>query len=58
MSPQDPSPGGNARRFYGKYRGLVVENLDPLQIGRVLLQCSDVLGEIPEIGRASCRERV
>ena len=54
MSPQDPTPGGNSRRFYGKYRGLVVENIDPLQIGRVLLQCPDVLGEIPSSWAMPC----
>jgi uncharacterized protein involved in type VI secretion and phage assembly len=32
-------------RFYGKYRGLVVLNEDPLQIGRVTVQVPDVLGE-------------
>ncbi|MDW5265456.1 MULTISPECIES: phage baseplate assembly protein V [Acidobacteriaceae] len=47
MSPQDSSVGGSANRYYGKYRGLVVDNVDPLQIGRVMLQCADVLGDIP-----------
>lgn len=47
MSPVDSTPGGSAKRYYGKYRGLVIENIDPLQIGRVMLQCADVLGEIP-----------
>ena len=47
MSPQDPTLGGNSKRYYGKYRGLVTENIDPLQIGRVMLQCADVLGDIP-----------
>jgi uncharacterized protein involved in type VI secretion and phage assembly len=30
--------------YYGKYRGLVVGNIDPLQIGRLQLQVPDVLG--------------
>ena len=47
MSPQNSTAGGNAQRFYGKYRGLVVDNIDPLLMGRVLLQCPDVLGAIP-----------
>ena len=34
-----------ARRYYGKYRGVVVDNIDPLQIGRILAQVPDVLGE-------------
>jgi len=43
------SPAGHSvpKRFYGKYRGLVVENIDPMQIGRILAQVPDVLGEIP-----------
>ena len=54
MSPQDSTAGGNATRYYGKYRGLVIENIDPLQIGRVMLQCPDVLGEIPSSWALPC----
>ncbi|MEM8674581.1 MAG: phage baseplate assembly protein V [Cyanobacteria bacterium P01_G01_bin.67] len=32
------------RRFYGKYRGVVVTNVDPEQRGRLLVQVPDVLG--------------
>jgi hypothetical protein len=45
MSPVESSGGAAAKRYYGKYRGLVIDNIDPLQIGRVLAQVSDVLGE-------------
>jgi uncharacterized protein involved in type VI secretion and phage assembly len=31
-------------RHYGKYRGTVVNNIDPLQKGRLLVQVPDVLG--------------
>jgi hypothetical protein len=31
--------------FYGKYRGSVVNNVDPLQIGRLQISCAPVLGE-------------
>lgn len=31
--------------FYGKYRGVVANNLDPLMIGRVQATVPDVLGE-------------
>jgi hypothetical protein len=54
MSGQDSTPGSNPKRFYGKYRGLVVENIDPQQIGRVLLQVPDVLGEIPSSWAMPC----
>jgi hypothetical protein len=46
-------PAGS-KRFYGKYRGLVIENIDPLQIGRVLAQVPDVLGEIPSSWAMPC----
>ena len=29
MSAGDSSHGSNPRRFYGKYRGLVIFNIDP-----------------------------
>jgi hypothetical protein len=54
MSPQDPTLGGSAKRYYGKYRGLVIQNIDPLQIGRVMLQCADVLGETPSSWAMPC----
>jgi hypothetical protein len=53
MSVDGSSPGG-VKRFYGKYRGLVIENIDPEQIGRVLLQVPDVLGEIPSSWAMPC----
>jgi hypothetical protein len=34
-------------RFFGKYRGLVVNNIDPLQVGRLQAMVPEVLGEIP-----------
>ena len=37
----------HADRFYGKYRGLVVNNVDPLSLGRVQAMVPEVLGEIP-----------
>lgn len=32
-------------RYYGKYRGKVESNIDPLQSGRVQISCAAVLGE-------------
>jgi uncharacterized protein involved in type VI secretion and phage assembly len=32
------------QKYYGKYRGTVLNNLDPLQIGRLLVQVPDVTG--------------
>jgi hypothetical protein len=47
MTSKDSSSANNPQRHYGKYRGLVLDNIDPEQIGRILVQVPDVLGEIP-----------
>lgn len=44
MSDQATASNGAAQRYYGKYRGIVVGNQDPQQIGRVQVQVADVLG--------------
>jgi hypothetical protein len=54
MSAPDSEFGGFAKRFYGKYRGLVINNIDPEQIGRVMVQVPDVLGEIPSSWAMPC----
>ena len=41
-------------KYFGKYRGMVVSNVDPLQIGRVLVQVPDVLGPIPSSWAMPC----
>ena len=33
---------GACGRFYGKYRGMVLSNVDPMQRGRLLVQVPDV----------------
>ncbi|MDO8144901.1 MULTISPECIES: phage baseplate assembly protein V [unclassified Isoptericola] len=38
-------PSGEPRRFYGKYRGTVENDLDPMQLGRVQVSVPAVLGE-------------
>ena len=46
--PIDPLPiKPPAPRYFGKYRGTVVENIDPQQIGRIIAQVPDVLGATP-----------
>jgi hypothetical protein len=54
MSSRTPPAGGNPLKHYGKYRGLVIENIDPQQIGRVLVQVPDVLGETPSSWAMPC----
>lgn len=41
-------------RFYGKYRGTVVNNTDPLQQGRIQALVPEVLGEIPSGWAVPC----
>jgi uncharacterized protein involved in type VI secretion and phage assembly len=38
------SETNGGQKFYGKYRGTVINNIDPMQLGRLLLQVPDVLG--------------
>lgn len=54
MSSEDTSTSAAVKRYYGKYRGLVIENIDPEQIGRVLVQVPDVLGELPSSWAMPC----
>jgi uncharacterized protein involved in type VI secretion and phage assembly len=37
----------DSQRYYGKYRGTVLNNIDPMQIGRLQVQVADVAGLIP-----------
>ncbi|MBP0464336.1 hypothetical protein J5Y09_10460 [Roseomonas sp. PWR1] len=34
-----------ANRYYGLYRGMCVDNLDPIAMGRVMVQVPSVLGD-------------
>ena len=54
MSPQNTATSPDLIRYYGKYRGTVIENIDPEQIGRVLVQVPDVLGETPSSWALPC----
>jgi uncharacterized protein involved in type VI secretion and phage assembly len=40
-------PTSPVKRFYGKYRGTVVQNLDPELRGRIMCEVPDVLGLVP-----------
>lgn len=42
------------RKFFGKYRGLVIQNVDPLLIGRVLVIVPDVSNIIPTSWAMPC----
>lgn len=45
--PNSPTETGQSDRFYGKYRGTVVNNVDPTSRGRLQAMVPEVLGEIP-----------
>ncbi len=46
--------GGPNRQCYGKYRGTVLNNVDPEQRGRLMLNVPDVLGPIPSSWAEPC----
>jgi uncharacterized protein involved in type VI secretion and phage assembly len=41
-------------KYYGKYRGMVLNNIDPLQTGRLQVQVPDVAGLIPATWAMPC----
>ena len=41
-------------KYYGKYRGSVVNNIDPMQIGRLQAMVPDVLGSVPSSWAMPC----
>ena len=40
--------------YYGKYRGIVIDNIDPMQIGRLMVQIPDVSNVIPSTWAMPC----
>jgi uncharacterized protein involved in type VI secretion and phage assembly len=43
-----------AGKFHGKYRGVVLNNIDPLQSGRLMVQVPDVTGLAPSSWAMPC----
>jgi uncharacterized protein involved in type VI secretion and phage assembly len=43
-----------AKKFYGKYRGTVMNNVDPMQMGRILVMVPDVSAMIPTSWAMPC----
>ena len=41
-------------KFYGKYRGTVTENMDPMQLGRIQAMVPDVSGLLPSSWAMPC----
>jgi hypothetical protein len=50
---QDPDPEVR-KRFFGKYRGSVVTNVDPLLQGRLIVRVPDVFGLLPSNWALPC----
>lgn len=48
------SEAAAARRFYGKYRGTVVNNIDPMLRGRLLVTVPDAIGPVPSSWAEPC----
>jgi uncharacterized protein involved in type VI secretion and phage assembly len=44
----------DAKKFFGKYRGLVVDNVDPMQTARLLVQVPDVSNVLPSSWAMPC----
>lgn len=44
----------NGQKYYGKYRGVVLNNVDPLQMGRLMVQVPDVTGLAPSSWAMPC----
>jgi hypothetical protein len=47
------SENGNGK-YYGKYRGTVINNIDPNGVGRLLVEVPDVLGLVPSSWAVPC----
>src|SRR5688572_30490067 len=47
IDPMLDKPGRHRRRVYGKYRGTVMNNVDPLGMGRIQAFVPEVLQAVP-----------
>jgi hypothetical protein len=47
-------PTTPTQRYYGKYRGTVLINIDPMQLGRIMAQVPDVFGATPSSWAMPC----
>ncbi len=42
------------KKYFGKYRGTVINNLDPMQMGRLQVQVPDISGLVPSSWALPC----
>lgn len=43
-----------SEKYFGKYRGMVINNIDPMQMGRLMVQVPDISGLIPSTWAMPC----
>jgi uncharacterized protein involved in type VI secretion and phage assembly len=41
-------------KYFGKYRGMVLNNIDPMQMGRLMVQVPDISGLLPSSWAMPC----
>jgi hypothetical protein len=54
MNDNDMTPVGGQQKFYGKYRGTVLNNVDPMQMGRIQAIVPDVSAVAPTSWAMPC----
>ena len=54
QSAHNVVPESKSRKFFGKYRATVVNNVDPLQIARIQVMCPDVSSLVPTTWAMPC----
>jgi uncharacterized protein involved in type VI secretion and phage assembly len=42
------------KKYFGKFRGMVINNVDPMQMGRLMVQVPDISGLIPSTWAMPC----
>ena len=42
------------QKYFGKYRGMMINNIDPMQMGRLMVQVPDISGLIPSTWAMPC----
>lgn len=54
MIAAPPQSLDRVQRYFGKYRGTVLNNLDPLRMGRLIVSVPAVLGALPSTWALPC----
>lgn len=54
QSSEGSATAAHAERFFGKYRGTVLNNIDPMQMGRIMVMVPDVSAVLPSSWAMPC----